>query len=44
MNFEEIEKEGSTLNQGEFYKFCTDFQLPLSKIVFESKLIGLGNN
>ena len=33
MNFEEIEKEGSTLNQGEFFKFCTDFSIPLSKMV-----------
>lgn len=33
MNFEEIEKEGNTMNQGEFYKFCTDFNIPLTKVV-----------
>jgi hypothetical protein len=31
MNFEEIKKEGDTMNQGEFFKFCVDFGIPLSK-------------
>jgi hypothetical protein len=33
MNFEEIEKEGNTMNQGEFFKFCTDFTITLGKNV-----------
>lgn len=31
MNFEDIKKEGDTMNQGEFFKFCVDFNIPLSK-------------
>jgi hypothetical protein len=33
MNFEEIEKEGNTMNKGEFFKFCADFNITLGKNV-----------